>query len=185
MSLVGNFAGLTVLRATRPSTKKSPWPEPASELYRSSDCRLSAKLVPTFADREFHVVSVTDPYGRNLGFIDRSRYFFILIAPQSYPRGWVDPVPGPLLLRKSCSAGNRTRASGSVARNSDHWTKEAVYFLLHNIYKFSSYLTRNTTYLRSATRNSDHQTTETVYFLLHNIFNSVRTSQETQYISVV
>jgi hypothetical protein len=31
----------------------------------------------------------------------------------------VDPVPDPLLLRKSGSAGNRTRTSGSVARNSD------------------------------------------------------------------
>jgi hypothetical protein len=29
----------------------------------------------------------------------------------------VDPVPGPPLLGKSGSAGNRTRASGSVARN--------------------------------------------------------------------
>jgi hypothetical protein len=27
----------------------------------------------------------------------------------------VDPVPDPLLIRKSGSAGNRTRASGSVA----------------------------------------------------------------------
>jgi hypothetical protein len=33
--------------------------------------RLSAKLVPTFADRGCHMVSVTDPYGRNLGFLDR------------------------------------------------------------------------------------------------------------------
>jgi hypothetical protein len=32
----------------------------------------------------------------------------------------VDPVPDPLLLRKSGSAENRTRTSGSVARNSDH-----------------------------------------------------------------
>jgi hypothetical protein len=32
----------------------------------------------------------------------------------------VDPVPDPLLLRKSGSVGNRTRTSGSVARNSDH-----------------------------------------------------------------
>jgi hypothetical protein len=31
----------------------------------------------------------------------------------------VDPVPDPLLLRKSGSAGNRTRTSGSVASNSD------------------------------------------------------------------
>jgi hypothetical protein len=32
-------------------TKQTPWPESASELYRLSDCRLSAKLVPTFVDR--------------------------------------------------------------------------------------------------------------------------------------
>jgi hypothetical protein len=38
----------------------------------------------------------------------------------------VDPVPDPLLLRKSGSAGNRTWTSGSVARNSDHYTTEAV-----------------------------------------------------------
>jgi hypothetical protein len=29
------------------------------------------------ADRGCHVVSVTDPYGRILGFLDRSRYFSI------------------------------------------------------------------------------------------------------------
>jgi hypothetical protein len=39
----------------------------------------------------------------------------------------VDPVPDPLLLRKSGSAGNRSRTSVSVARNSDHKTIEAVY----------------------------------------------------------
>jgi hypothetical protein len=32
----------------------------------------------------------------------------------------VDPVPNPLLLRKSGSAGNRTRTFETVARNSDH-----------------------------------------------------------------
>jgi hypothetical protein len=36
----------------------------------------------------------------------------------------VDPVPDPLLLRKSGSTGNRTRTSGSEARNSDHQTTE-------------------------------------------------------------
>jgi hypothetical protein len=41
----------------------------------------------------------------------------------------VDPVPDPLLLRKSGIAGNRTRASGSVARNSGHQTIEAVKIL--------------------------------------------------------
>jgi hypothetical protein len=44
---------------------------------------------------------------------------FYQVAPQMYSRGWVDPVPDPLLFF-SGSAGNRTRASGSVAKNSDH-----------------------------------------------------------------
>jgi hypothetical protein len=39
-------------------------------IYRPSDLRLKAKLVPTFADRGCHVVSATDPYGLNLGFLD-------------------------------------------------------------------------------------------------------------------
>jgi hypothetical protein len=37
----------------------------------------------------------------------------------------VDPVPDPLLLRKSASVGNRTRTSESVARYSDHYTTKA------------------------------------------------------------
>jgi hypothetical protein len=40
-----------------------------------------------FEDRACHVVIVTDPYGRNLGFLDRSRYFFFQVAPQLYSRG--------------------------------------------------------------------------------------------------
>jgi hypothetical protein len=56
--------------------KKTPWPESASKLFPPSDRRLSAKLVPTFADRGCHVVNMTDPYGRILGFLDQSRYFF-------------------------------------------------------------------------------------------------------------
>jgi hypothetical protein len=32
----------------------------------------------------------------------------------------VDPVPDPLLLRKTGRAGNRTQTSGSVARNGDY-----------------------------------------------------------------
>jgi hypothetical protein len=58
-------------------TKQTPWPESASELYRPSDRRFSAKWLPTFADKRCHVVSVTDPYGHILGFLDRSRYFSI------------------------------------------------------------------------------------------------------------
>jgi hypothetical protein len=51
--------------------KKTPSPESVSELYRLSDHRLSAKLVPTFADIGCHVVRGTDPYGRILGFLER------------------------------------------------------------------------------------------------------------------
>jgi hypothetical protein len=85
--------------------KKTPWSEPASELYRPSDHRLSEKLVPTFAWQ-----------------IPRLKpLLFFQIAPQLYSRGWVDPVPDPLLLRKSGSAGNPTQASGSVVKNSDQY----------------------------------------------------------------
>jgi hypothetical protein len=41
----------------------------------------------------------------------------------------VDPVPDPLLLRKSGSAGNRTRPSRSVARNFDHYPTEEVFHM--------------------------------------------------------
>jgi hypothetical protein len=69
---------------------------------------MAAKLVPTFADRGYRVVSATDPHGCILSFPDRSRYYFFQVAPQLYSQGWVDPIPDPLLLRKSGSAGNRT-----------------------------------------------------------------------------
>jgi hypothetical protein len=96
---------------------------------------LDGEINAIFADRGCHVVRVTDPYGRILGCLHRSRYFFFQVAPQLYSRGFVDPVSDPLLLRKSSSAGIRirasgsvesssagirTRTSGSVARNSDH-----------------------------------------------------------------
>jgi hypothetical protein len=38
----------------------------------------------------------------------------------------MDPVPDQLLFRKAGSAGNRTWTSESIARNSDHYTTEAV-----------------------------------------------------------
>jgi hypothetical protein len=80
-----------------------------SEIYLPSDRRLRAKLLTTFAYWGCHVVITTDTYGRILGFWGLSRYFFFQVAPQLYSRGWVDPVPDPLLLRKFGSAGNRTR----------------------------------------------------------------------------
>jgi hypothetical protein len=44
---------------------------PQSKLYQPRDRRMSAKLVPTFVDRGCHVVSMTNPYGRNLIFLGR------------------------------------------------------------------------------------------------------------------
>jgi hypothetical protein len=44
---------------------------------RRSDCQL-------FANRGCYVASVTDPYGRILGFLDSRRYFFYQVAPQLY-----------------------------------------------------------------------------------------------------
>jgi hypothetical protein len=94
--LSGDLGGCIILT--------TPWSESASELYRPSYRRLSAKWLPTFADRGCHVFSVTDSHGRILCFLDRSRYFFFQVAPQLYSRGWVDPVPDALLLRKFGSA---------------------------------------------------------------------------------
>jgi hypothetical protein len=62
-------------------------------------------------------VSATDPHGRIIAFLDGSHYFFQVI-PRLYSRGRVDPIPD--LLRKSGSAGNLTRTSGSVDRNCEH-----------------------------------------------------------------
>jgi hypothetical protein len=54
---------------------------------RPRDRRLSAKLVPMFADKGCRVVSATDPHGSILGFLDRSRYYFFQVAPQLYSQG--------------------------------------------------------------------------------------------------
>jgi hypothetical protein len=51
---------------------------------------------------------------------EEAELLFSCYTTQLYSRGWVDPFPDPLLLRKSGSAGNWTRTSGSVARNYDH-----------------------------------------------------------------
>jgi hypothetical protein len=99
----------TILHIFSPSLDppKTPWSESASELYRPSDRRLSAKWLPTFAERGCHMVSVTDPYGRILGFLDSQPLLCYQVAPQLYSQGWVDSVPDPLLC--FVVSGNRTR----------------------------------------------------------------------------
>jgi hypothetical protein len=80
------------------SLKKTPWSESASELCRPSDRRLSAKRLPTCADRGCHVASVADPSGRISRFSRQEPLLFYQVASQLYSRGWVDPVPDPLLF---------------------------------------------------------------------------------------
>jgi hypothetical protein len=89
--------------------KKIPGLQSVSELHRPSDRRLSAKLVPTLADRGCRMVSAKNSHGRLLRFSRPEPLLSFLVAPQLSWRGWVDPVPDPLFLRKSYSAGNRTR----------------------------------------------------------------------------
>jgi hypothetical protein len=59
----------------------------------------------------------------NLSFPDRNSDLFFQVAPHLSSRGWVDPIPDPLLIRKS---GIESRTSGTAARNSDHLTTEAA-----------------------------------------------------------
>jgi hypothetical protein len=66
---------------------------------------LVSEVGANIADKGCRVANAEDPSGRNLCFLDRSRYYF---------------VPDRLILRKSGRAVNRTRTSGSVARNADH-----------------------------------------------------------------
>jgi hypothetical protein len=93
------------------ATLKTPWPQSASELYRHSGRRRSAKLVPTFS---FFFLSRGQRNGSprplNLCFIDlEPLLIFIQVAPQLTSRGWVDTVPDPQLLRKSDNAVYWTR----------------------------------------------------------------------------
>jgi hypothetical protein len=48
---------------------------------------LSAKLMSNLRIEGCRVVSATHPRGRNLRFLDRSRYFFFQVVPQLYSGG--------------------------------------------------------------------------------------------------
>jgi hypothetical protein len=56
---------------------KTPCLKAASELYRPSDRRLSAKLVPDLLMEGATWSMWRIPYGRILGFLDWSRHFFL------------------------------------------------------------------------------------------------------------
>jgi hypothetical protein len=48
---------------------------------------LIGEVSANFSERECHVVSATDPHGRILGFLGRSRCYFFQVAPQLHSRG--------------------------------------------------------------------------------------------------
>jgi hypothetical protein len=80
--------------------QKPPWLQSARELYRPSDRLLLAKLVPAFVDGGCRTVRATNPHGRILGILDRSRYYFLQVAPQLYSRGWSGPQSRPTTSQK-------------------------------------------------------------------------------------
>jgi hypothetical protein len=97
-----------------------PWSESASKLYRPSDRLLSAKWLPTCADRGCRVVSVTDPSGRILSVFYTGATTFLSSSSSVVLTRLSGPRSRPTTIFFSGSARNRTQASRSVANNSDH-----------------------------------------------------------------
>jgi hypothetical protein len=89
-------------------TDSTPCSEFTSELYRPSDRHLLAKLVSTFTDRGCHVVSVTAPYGRILGFLARNRFFFLPSSSSVVLMSeWTPSTPIQTNLWRICLVGYR------------------------------------------------------------------------------
>jgi hypothetical protein len=82
-----------------------------------------AKLLPTFAGGGFCVVSAMNPYGCWSQFSRPEPLLFHQVAPQLFSHSWVNPVPDPLLLRKSGSVVNRSL---------DLWICSQDLWLLHH-----------------------------------------------------
>jgi hypothetical protein len=77
--------------------------------YTDSDCRDRRSYCQRLRGESVASSSQRIPTAVHLCFLDRSRYYFVQIAPQLSSRGWVDPDADSLLLRNYGSAGNRTR----------------------------------------------------------------------------
>jgi hypothetical protein len=98
----------------------------AFSLYRPSDRRLSAKLVPNIAAREVSRGQRGGCLGPESRFSSPEPLPFLSCNSSFVLTRLSVPRSRPLLVRKSGSAGNRTRISGFIARNSDHQTTETV-----------------------------------------------------------
>jgi hypothetical protein len=82
----------------------------ANEIYQPKDRRGGRSFIRTLSIVVAAWLVQWIPTAVNLGFLDRSRYFFIQVTPQLSSRR-TDTVTYPLFPRKSC-AGNWAR---------DHW----------------------------------------------------------------
>jgi hypothetical protein len=90
-----NFVAL-VRERTIPTERPPLVGEVSANLLRIEDYLWSAQRIPTAVFSVFSTGAAT-------------MYFFQVRVSQLYKRGSVDPVTDPLLIRKSRSAGNRTR----------------------------------------------------------------------------
>jgi hypothetical protein len=92
-------------------TKQTPWYfSPQTNYTDRATTTCWRNLLPTFADSGASSGQRGgSPTVVNLSFLDRSRYFsFKQLLIYSH-KGWVDPVPNPLLLRKCGISRNVTR----------------------------------------------------------------------------
>jgi hypothetical protein len=77
---IKNLNSVTLVRERTIPTERQPlFGEVKANFLRIEGVAWSAQQIPTVV---------------NLGFLDRSRYFFLRVAPQLSSRGRVDPVPG-------------------------------------------------------------------------------------------
>jgi hypothetical protein len=87
--------------------KKTSWPVVRKRTIPTERPLLAAEVSANFSGEGVTWSAQRIPTDVNLSFLDRSRYS-LEIAPKLSSRGWVDPVPDPL-LRKYGSVRNRTR----------------------------------------------------------------------------
>jgi hypothetical protein len=76
--------------------------------YTAERPPLVGEVSASFCGRRVPRVSVTDLYGRILGFLDRSRYFLFQEPLNCTQEAEWNPVLDSLFFRKSGSTGNRT-----------------------------------------------------------------------------
>jgi hypothetical protein len=88
---------------------------------------LVGEVSTKFADRGCHVVSVTDPCGRILDFLDRSHYFFFQVAPQLYSLGWVDPVSFKIYFTKIMKLLAYCHIMHSIQMKNPLWIQTLLY----------------------------------------------------------